>query len=215
MSRFRGPRGLTIWLVLLPLLGEASCSRPAGLSSSEGAAQADPHQVPFHDGDGSAAGNSHPGVPSMGQDSGAKPETGLPFRDPQSLAAGTLLTVRLKSSVSADNPAAKGSFDAVVDEPVIIEGSMLVPRGAVVAGRVESARASQAKRNRGYMRLTLDSIDIAGRSLRVRTSSLFARGNAPGGDASVDAITLEKGRRLTFRLTETVYLAGQQASSGH
>ncbi len=111
-------------------------------------------------------------------DSGPKPETALPFHDPQNLPAGTLLTVRLKNPISAENPGANGTFEAVVDEPVVIEGNKLVPRGAIVAGRVESARASKLKRNRGYVRLALDSIHLAGANLPIQTSSLFVRGNA-------------------------------------
>ena len=143
MSRCRRPRGLMICLVLLLLLWGAGCSRPDGLGS---AAPADQHPVPFHDGDSKAPGSSNAGAPSAAQDKGQKPEGDLPFRDLQSLPAGTLLTVRLKSSVSADNPDASGTFEAVVDEPVTIEGYTLVPRGAGVAGRVESARASSAHR---------------------------------------------------------------------
>ena len=219
MSRCRRPRGLTIGLVLLPLLWGVGCSRPGGLGSADGATPADPHQVPFHEGDGKAPGSSNAGV-SSAQDMGQKTEGDLPFHDLQSLPAGTLLTVRLKSSVSADNPAASSTFEAVVDEPVTIEGYTLVPRGAGVAGRVESARASSASvlaskvKGNGYFRVTLDSLDIAGKELRLQTSSLFARGNAAGRDAALGLITLEKGRRLTFRLTEPVYLALQQALPG-
>jgi len=77
---------------------------------------------------------------------------------------------------------------------------------------VESARASKVKHNPGYVRLTLDSIDVAGKDLPVQTSSLFARGNAPTGDASLSVLTLEQGRRLTFRLAQPVYVTGQQPS---
>jgi hypothetical protein len=131
-----------------------------------------------------------------------------------------LLTVRLRNPISTDNPGASGTFDAVVDEAVTVEGSMLIPRGATVAGRVESARASKVKHNRGYVRLTLDSIDINGHDFPVQTSSLFARGDAgkaqaPEVDAPGRGISLEKGRRLTFRLTEPAYVARQRAIPGH
>jgi hypothetical protein len=118
----------------------------------------------------------------------------------------------LKNPISADNPGGSGTFEAFVDEPVMVEGNALVPRGASVAGRVESARASRVKHNHGYVRLTLDSIDVAGKDLPVQTSSLFARGNAPNGDASLSVLTLEQGRRLTFRLAQPVYVTGQQSS---
>ena len=96
----------------------------------------------------------------------------------------------------------------------MIEGNSLVPRGATVAGRVESALASNVRRNRGYVRLALDSIHLAGVNLPIQTSSLFVRGNS--GDTQTGQgedgakIHLEKGRRLTFRLTEPVYVAASQ-----
>jgi hypothetical protein len=98
----------------------------------------------------------------------------------------------------------------------------------VVSGRVESARASKVKRNRGYVRLVLNSIHLAGMSLPIQTSSLFVRGNASDvqsgetthgettqgeaaqSEASAAVIRLEKGRRLTFRLTEPAYVAASQ-----
>jgi hypothetical protein len=235
MSRFRRPHGLnglTIWPMLLVLLWTAGCARPTGLQSNASAAPADQHQVPFHDRDGAPA---RPGDASATQDNGPNPETGLPFHDPQNLPAGTLLTVRLKDPISAENPGANGTFEAVIDEPVVVEGNKLVPRGVTVAGRVESAQASNLRRNRGYVRLALDSIHLAGANLPIQTSSLFVRGNAgdthvlqghapqgeapqgdtpqikgPQSEASAAVIRLEKGRRLTFRLTEPVYVAASQ-----
>ena len=221
MSRFRRPRGMTIRLMLLGLLMSlvllwtAACDRPAGLQSDAGATHADQHQVPFHDGAGSPPGGSQ-----AAQDNRPDSETGLPFHAPQNLPAGTLLTVRLKYPISAENPGANATFETVIDEPVVIEGNRLVPRGTTVAGRVESARASSVKRNRGYVRLALDSIHLAGANLPIQTSSLFVRGNAggtyspdgevPQSQASAGTIRLEKGRRLTFRLTEPVYVAASQ-----
>ena len=218
MSRFRRPQGLTIWPMLLALVWAAGCARPAGLQSGDGAAHADQHQVPFHDGEGTPVARQ--GDAPAAQDSSLNPEADLPFHDPQNLPAGTLLTVRLKNPISAENPGANGTFEAVVDEPVVIEGNKLVPRGATVAGRVESARASNLRRNRGYVRLALDSIHLAGVNLPIQTSSLFVRGNAgdthvpqgdvPQSEAPAAVIRLEKGRRLTFRLTEPAYVAASQ-----
>jgi len=209
-----------LWPVLLALLS-VSLSRPAGLRSDQ-AARPDPHQVPFQEGErtaGEAPRDGQLAAQSAEQDSDSSP----PFRDSQGLPAGTLLTVRLKSPVSADNTGASKSFDAVVDEPVLIEGSTMLPRGARVAGRVESARASQVKRDRGYVRLTLDSIDLVGQELPIQTASLFVRGyagepqagetQAMEGENSPQIVRLESGRRLTFRLTESVILTGQSAIS--
>jgi hypothetical protein len=227
MSRFRRLQGLTIWPMLLALVCTAGCARPAGLQSNAGAAPAPQHQVPFHDGDGTT--DARQADSAAVQSNGLSSEAGLPFHDRQNLPAGTLLTVRLKHSISAQNPGANATFEAVVDDPVVVDGNKLVPSGAIVAGRVESARASNVRRNRGYVRLALDSIHLAGGNLPIQTSSLFVRGNAggtqdqqdqqdsgpqsdlPQKEASTAAVVhLEKGRRLTFRLTETVYVAASQ-----
>jgi hypothetical protein len=209
MGRFRGLRDLTV-PTLLSLLLLAGCSRPAGIAADDATTSTD-QQVPFHE-DGSTTASSANVTPISKKDEVQKPETELPFRDAESLPAGTLLTVRLKNPISAENPVAKGTFEAVLDEPVVSEGNTLVPRGIPVAGRVESAHASKVKRNRGYLRLTLDFIGLAGKDVPIQTSSLFARGIAPDSDPS--AVTLEKGRRLTFRLAEPVLIAPQQVISG-
>jgi hypothetical protein len=202
--------------MLLALLWATACARPGGLQNDDGAFPADQHQVPFHE----AAAAARPGDAPGAQDKSLNPETGLPFHDSQNLPAGTLLTVRLENPISAENPGTNGTFEAIVDAPVVIEGNKLVPQGTTVAGRVESTQASNGQRNRGYVRLALDSIQLAGVSLPIQTSSLFVRGEAgganlpqgedPQGEASAVVIHVAKGRRLTFRLTEPVYLAASQ-----
>lgn len=214
MSRFRGPRGLTVMAILLIVLWAAGCAPPGALQAGD-APQADQHQVPFHDEDGRPP---HPGDSSVARENGLRPETDLPFQEPQNLPAGTLLTVRLKNPISGENPDANGAFDAIIDQPVIVDGNKLVPLGATVSGRVESARASNLKRNRGYVRLTLVSIRLAGSNVPVQTSSLFVRAGQTHGEqtevlqakGSARGIRLEKGRRLVFRLSEPVYVAATQ-----
>jgi hypothetical protein len=215
MNRSGKCRSLAVWPLLLALLPVA-CSRPAGFHGDK-AAQSESHQVPFQEGE-RAGDDSHPAQVVV-QASAQEPEARLPFGDPQALPAGTLLTVRLNSPVAADNTGAE-TFDAVVDEPVLIEGNTMLPRGARVAGRVESARASQVKRDRGYVRLTLNSIDLAGQELPIQTSSLFVRGNATviqakAGENQPQVVRLEVGRRLTFRLTESIAIAAESPSPAH
>jgi hypothetical protein len=239
MNRCWRRRGLTNWSTLFFLLLASGCSNPAGLRND--AAPAD-KEVPFHDQESSASGSNPPAsLPAKspsddkaangaGLEDAAKVESDLPFRnsrtvrDSQSLPAGTLLTVRLSELVSADHPEASGKFGAVVDEPVIVEGNVLVPRGVPVKGRIESARASEIKQNRGYLRLTLESMDLAGNEFAVQTSSLFASGTpeesehppaAPSASSSRSTapVTLEKGRRLTFRITEPVYIASPHTAT--
>ncbi len=205
MSRFRALLGLVSWLALLTFLLDTGCSRPTGLSDTESSAATDPRQVPFHASDGKGPGESNATAVSSVSDKSAKTETALPFRDPDNLPAGTLVTVRLKNAVSSGDPEASGRFEGVIDEPVTVDGNILVPRGAGVAGRVESTPSLKARVS-GFVRVTLDSIVIAGKDLHVQTSSLFVRGSGLSSSPAAQSITLEKGRRLTFRLTEPAFV---------
>jgi hypothetical protein len=135
MIRLRRPRGGMVLLLLL-VLSWMGCSRPG----SQGAADAGQHQVPFREGGQSETAGL--GSTVSAAEKGPEAEAGIPFRDPQSLPAGTLLTVRLKDAISSTSSGATSTFAAVVDEPIVIEGETLVPRGARVAGRVESAHSS-------------------------------------------------------------------------
>jgi hypothetical protein len=192
MGRVFRPRGRSVLPVVLCLSWAGCSSRPAGLRG------AGPTGVEA----ASLSEESPSAVPS------------IPFRDVGSLPAGTLLTVRLKNSINSDFLKNTSTFAALVDEPVVVEGETLVPRGASVAGRIEAARSSTMTHNRGYVRLTLDLVDIAGRDLPIRTASLFARGNPESTTANApDIVSLEQGRRLTFRLTEPVYMASQSSTS--
>ena len=216
MIRFRWLGRLKTWLALLFLVLLTGCSRPVG--ADQPPAQTSQHQVPFENGTTGTSTNPH--ASSAAPDSAARGETGLPFRDDQSLPAGTMLTVRLKRPIAAGSAGPSSTFEGVVDEPLIVDGNTLIPRGAGVAGRVEAARSSEVKRNRGYVRLILDSIDVSGRDLPVQTSSLFARGNfgdtgGSEGDGSVPVIHIEKGRRLTFRLIEPVSVSSLRPVSAH
>lgn len=187
MGRVFRPRRRTVLPVVLCLSWAGCSSRPAGVRS----------------GNPSSVEAAEP--PKDGKSS----EPSIPFRDGQSLPVGTLLTVRLRSPIDSTSPRNGATFLALVDEPVVVEGETLVPRGASVVGRIEASRSSTMTRNRGYVRLTLDLVDIAGRDLPIRTASLFARGNPGSSGTLPDLVSLEQGRRLTFRLTEQVSMANQ------
>ncbi len=195
--------------LLLPLLFSA-CSQPAGFQGKEGPPQSDGTQVPFQNGEpavSTASAETHTEMEDFSA------EKGFPFGNDGNLPVGTLLTVRLRTPVSTESPETSSSFEGVVDDPVTINGATLVPRGSRVAGRVESAQASKVN-GRNFVRLTLQSIDLAGKGIPIRTSSLFAHGQATPTPSAIDQggdsiIHLDKGRRLTFRLTESVFVASQ------
>ena len=199
-------RASVLGATLLVALWGSGCSRPVSMRSGDESTQRETSDVPFtHIADKTDTSND-------GQ------QTAIPVGGSQSLPVGTMLTVRLKDPVWTDAPGASGTFQAVVDEAVTLDGLTLISRGTHVSGRVESAGASAMKSDRNYVRLTLDLISLGDRDFPIQTSSLFARGqasisatNEPGDSSAV--IHLDKGRRLTFRLSEPVYVASQKPLS--
>lgn len=90
--------------------------------------------------------------------------------------AGTVVAVRLQSAISSATASPGETFDAVLDEPLVVKGETVAPTGTPVTGRVVEAKSSGRLHDSGYLRLTLASITINGKAIPVQTSSLFAKG---------------------------------------
>ena len=107
--------------------------------------------------------------------------------------------MQLENSLSAAKVRDGDSFTASVAAPLTIDGDPLIERGTVATGHVESVRSQAGS---GYFQLTLSALTVEGRPLALQTSSLFARGTLQQSDG----VRVQKGRRLTFRLTSPVTL---------
>ncbi len=92
--------------------------------------------------------------------------------------AGTPIAVRLQSSISSASANPGDSFEAVLDEPLVVNGQTVAPREAAVRGRVVAVRHSGRMHNSGYLRIALSSIEIEGKSVPVQSSSIFVMGGA-------------------------------------
>jgi hypothetical protein len=205
VSQFRKP---ATCLMLLALLGLCACNGPASIPGDESSAATDQHQAPFHDEASRSVASSSAKLLNA-SDPVVKPDK-LPFQE-ENLPAGTLLTVSLKSAISAGN-STHNTFEAIVEEPVSIRGNMLIQRGATVSGRIQSVRTSNVEPARGYICLALASIHVGGIDVPVQTADLYAR-QSQNASKSASVLRLAKGRRLTFRLTEPAYISSQRAQS--
>jgi hypothetical protein len=187
--------------LILALSLAAGCSRqPTALTSNSGPASH--QQLPFETASTEGQGGDSP--------TGSLASSELP--------AGTLLTVRLESALSSATSHPGDAFDALLDEPVVIEGHTLVAHGIKAIGKVIDARASSGSQDPGYLRLMLTSISVGTRSVSLQTSSVFEKGNSPD-QRSPALIAAATGRanskkdvkfpaqwRLTFRLTQPLSL---------
>ena len=104
----------------------------------------------------------------------------LPFAEskPLTVPANTAVYVRLQQSISSATAQSGQSFSAVLDEPLVVEGQTLAPQGAAVTGKVVAARESGHLHNAGYLRITLSSITVKGKSVPLQTNSVFVSGGS-------------------------------------
>jgi hypothetical protein len=94
------------------------------------------------------------------------------------IPAGTPLTVRLQSEVSSASAQSGDTFDAVLDEPVVVKGETMIPRGANVTGRVVAANKGGRLHKPAYLRITLASVHMHGKNVPVESSSISLAGNS-------------------------------------
>jgi hypothetical protein len=97
---------------------------------------------------------------------------------PVSVPEGTAVTVRLQTAVSSAKSETGETFDAVLDEPLVVHGRTVVPRGAAVRGKVTIAKHSGRLHHPGELGLTLVSVDVRGKDVPLETSHVFAKGGS-------------------------------------
>ena len=90
----------------------------------------------------------------------------------------TEIVVRLESTLSTTQSHPGDTITAVLDKPIAVKGEVLVSRGAKVYGRVVSVHAASTH-SPAFLRLTLSSVEVAGRNVALHTSAVFAKGILP------------------------------------
>lgn len=101
-----------------------------------------------------------------------------PFAASVTIPEGTPIAIRMQETLSSASARPGEQFDAILDDPILVDERTVVPRGVPVVGRVVEARHSGHLNNSGYLRITLVSITLQGKPVPVQTSSLFAMGGA-------------------------------------
>jgi hypothetical protein len=94
--------------------------------------------------------------------------------------AGTTLNVRLTQGIDVDASQSGQSFKAVVDDPVMINGSIVIPRGA--SATVQAVNVEQSGKMKGSDKITLKlhSIRFGGMVYDVATAYVETKGKGEG-----------------------------------
>ncbi len=99
---------------------------------------------------------------------------------PVTVPAGTALNVRLTQAIDVDVSQAGQTFKAIVDDPVMIGGSVVIPRGASAAVQAVQVQQSGKMKGSDKISLKINSIGFGGRVYEVVTGYVEAKGSGEG-----------------------------------
>jgi hypothetical protein len=94
--------------------------------------------------------------------------------------AGTMINVRLTEGVDVDASQAGHTFKAIVDDPVMLSGSIVIPRGA--SAHVQAVNVQQSGKMKGSDKITLklNAVGFGGRVYEVTTAYVETKGKGEG-----------------------------------
>jgi hypothetical protein len=99
---------------------------------------------------------------------------------PINLPKGTVLSVRLTQAIEVDATQAGQTFKSVLDDPVMLGGQVVVPRGAAVV--LQAAKVEQAGAMKGADKIVLkaNSLAFGGRKYEIATTYVESKGSGEG-----------------------------------
>jgi hypothetical protein len=119
-----------------------------------------------------------------------------PQRSSVELPAGTNLVVRMIDGVDSEQNRVGQTFAASLDEPVMLEGNVVIPRGADAVIKLTDSKDSGKLTGRAELTLDLVSVKVNGRMVDINTQTVSRESSSrgartakvAGGTAAVGAI---------------------------
>jgi len=105
-----------------------------------------------------------------------------PARKPVAVTVptGTTLNVRLTQGIDVDSAKAGTTFPAIVDDPVMVSGKVVVPRGASAVLQAVKVAQSGTMKGSDNITLKMNSISIGGVGYDVTTTYVESKGKGEG-----------------------------------
>jgi hypothetical protein len=99
---------------------------------------------------------------------------------PITIPNGTVLNVLLTEAIDVDAAQAGHTFKSLLDDPVMMNGKVIVPRGSAVV--LQAAKVEQAGKMKGADKITLkaNSLSFGGRKYDVVTTPVEQKGSGEG-----------------------------------
>lgn len=105
-----------------------------------------------------------------------------PARAPAAVTvpAKTMLNVRLTEGIDVDATKAGATFRSLVDDPVMLDGKVVIPRGAVVIVQAASVTQSGAMKGSDKISLKANTITLGGVTYEIVTAYVETKGSGEG-----------------------------------
>jgi hypothetical protein len=94
--------------------------------------------------------------------------------------AGTGINVRLTEAIDVDASKAGQTFKAIVDDPVMMNGAIVIPRGASAALQAVNVEQSGKMKGSDKISLKLNSIGFGGMVYQVASAYVESKGKGEG-----------------------------------
>lgn len=110
------------------------------------------------------------------------PAAPSPARAPAAVTvpAKTMVNVRLTETIDVDATKAGATFRTLVDDPIMLDGKVVIPRGAVVIVQAVSVAQSGTIKGSDKISLKANSITFGGQTYEVVTNYVEAKGGGEG-----------------------------------
>ncbi len=99
---------------------------------------------------------------------------------PVTVPAKTMLNVRLTEGIDVDATKAGATFRALVDDPVMLDGKVVIPRSAVVIVQAASVAQSGAMKGSDKISLKANTITFGGETYQIVTAYVETKGAGEG-----------------------------------
>jgi hypothetical protein len=97
------------------------------------------------------------------------------------VAAGTLLVVRLAKDISSESARAGDRFQGFLDQDLAADGRLVAPAGAKVYGIVSAADSASKMKGTASLTVTLTDMQVGGQVLSIKTQPLSVKGGTGSG----------------------------------
>jgi len=100
------------------------------------------------------------------------------------IPAGTRISVRTIDAIDSEKNHLGDRFEASLQEPVTVDGRVVVPKGASVYGRLEEAKTSGTFTGRSELRLALTEIVVNGQTVTLVSGEYELSGKSRGASTA-------------------------------